>query len=326
MVAIQKGNTNESAIISSSTRNSSSCNGTVFKKIVDGGFGWIQILLSGVLLLLVVSHHTAIISSSSSSCAAAAATTTRKEPNVVHKPMIQVPTMMGDDSSSSVVVRRKMGLKALKDRDEIGFLLEEMGFEVGVEVGVQKAENAKQLLRRWKSCKEFHLVDLWAHQENYVDGANVDQTRQDSFFDTAQDNLKDHKDKMTFHRMYSTEAATLFTKANITFDFAYIDARHDYCGVTEDLDAYWPLLRPGGVMAGHDFITNGENLKRQQKDDWGLCMDGTRNEGAVRGAVEDFAMKHGLTISVMYAEKCEREQDYIWHSWMLQKPWYFHDN
>jgi hypothetical protein len=30
--------------------------------------------------------------------------------------------------------------------------------------------------------------------------------------------------------------------------------RHDYCGVMEDLVAYWPKLRSGGIIAGHDYV------------------------------------------------------------------------
>ena len=34
--------------------------------------------------------------------------------------------------------------------------------------------------------------------------------------------------------MYSTEAAKQMKRESL--DFAYIDARHDYCGVREDLE------------------------------------------------------------------------------------------
>jgi len=37
------------------------------------------------------------------------------------------------------------------------------------------------------------------------------------------------------------------------FDFIYIDARHDYAGVLEDLRAWWPLLKRDGIIAGDDF-------------------------------------------------------------------------
>ena len=30
----------------------------------------------------------------------------------------------------------------------------------------------------------------------------------------------------------------------------YLDGRHDYAGVKEDLQVWWPKLRPGGLLAG----------------------------------------------------------------------------
>ena len=57
----------------------------------------------------------------------------------------------------------------------MGSLLEEYGFTTGVEVGVKQGSYAKIVLSQWKSCQSYKLVDLWKHQENYVDEANVDQ-------------------------------------------------------------------------------------------------------------------------------------------------------
>ena len=33
---------------------------------------------------------------------------------------------------------------------------------------------------------------------------------------------------------------------------------------------------------------------KDSSQDWSLCMNGTRNEGAVKGAVDEFAHEHGL--------------------------------
>ena len=41
-------------------------------------------------------------------------------------------------------------------------------------------------------------------------------------------------------------------------DFVYIDGRHDFAGVTEDLVSWWPKLCPGGLLGGHDWIGNGD--------------------------------------------------------------------
>ncbi len=41
--------------------------------------------------------------------------------------------------------------------------------------------------------------------------------------------------------------------ADQSLDFVYLDARHDFQGVFSDLIAWWPKLRIGGVIAGHDY-------------------------------------------------------------------------
>ena len=56
--------------------------------------------------------------------------------------------------------------------------------------------------------------------------------------------------------MYSIEAAKKLRKESL--DFVYIDARHDYCAMMEDLEAYWPLVTPGGILAGHDYMSSPE--------------------------------------------------------------------
>ena len=63
-------------------------------------------------------------------------------------------------------------------------------------------------------------------------------------------------------------------------------------------------------MAGHDYNENSE----VRGQDWGLCADGTRHDLAVKGAVNDFFLPKGLTITVTYY----REQNFM--TWMVQKP------
>jgi hypothetical protein len=49
----------------------------------------------------------------------------------------------------------------------------------------------------------------------------------------------------------SARAARLFAPASV--DFVFIDAGHDYQSVLSDLAAWWPRVKPGGVLAGHDY-------------------------------------------------------------------------
>jgi hypothetical protein len=155
---------------------------------------------------------------------------------------------------------------------------------------------------------------LWGHQENYKDVANFHQSKQDELFQATQNLLQPWREIVTFHRMLSTQAAQQIPDQSL--DFVYVDARHDYCGVTEDIRAYYPKLRPGGILAGHDFLSVAEQKAVDSSQDWSVCMDGTVNAGAVKGAVEQFALEEGLTFSVVYAER----QNGAYRSWLLQKP------
>ena len=49
----------------------------------------------------------------------------------------------------------------------------------------------------------------------------------------------------------STEAAHHFPLASI--DFAFIDAAHDRVSVEADVRAWLPRMKPGGLLAGHDW-------------------------------------------------------------------------
>ena len=53
------------------------------------------------------------------------------------------------------------------------------------------------------------------------------------------------------HAMKSWEASRLYAPGSV--DFVMIDAAHDDQSVLRDLEAWWPIVKPGGILAGHDF-------------------------------------------------------------------------
>jgi predicted O-methyltransferase YrrM len=55
----------------------------------------------------------------------------------------------------------------------------------------------------------------------------------------------------------SAAAAGFFSKAEAGFDLVYIDANHRFQAIKQDLHLWWPLIRPGGMLAGHDYIAAG---------------------------------------------------------------------
>ena len=49
----------------------------------------------------------------------------------------------------------------------------------------------------------------------------------------------------------SIRAARLFQPSSV--DFCFIDADHAYESLMADLHAWWPKVKPGGTLAGHDY-------------------------------------------------------------------------
>lgn len=195
-------------------------------------------------------------------------------------------------------------------RSNLFKVLQQEGLKIGAELGVQAGLFAEHALREWPACTEYYLVDIWAQQENYDDMANVNNEQQNEFFTQTKQRMEPFKDKAKFLRMTTTQAAEKVPDDSL--DYVYVDARHDYCGVQEDLRNWWPKLRRGGIFAGHDYLTADSPAVVDSKQDWSLCMDGTRNRGAVKGAVDEFAAAHNLTLTVT----CEE----MWPSWIARKP------
>ena len=203
-------------------------------------------------------------------------------------------------------------LMSITKREELGKICETLGFEIGVELGVQRGYFAHSILENWTTCKRYLLVDLWGQQKNYVDTANLSDKDQDTILHEARTHLMKFSNVTMFLRNFTTMAS--LEVPNSSVDFIYVDARHDYCGVMEDIKTWWPKLKVGGVMAGHDYLTASEQKKLNGGDDWSICGDGvTINQGAVKGAVDEFAKHNGLGVYTT--------QDGYWKSWVLSpKP------
>jgi len=176
------------------------------------------------------------------------------------------------------------------------------------EVGVQAGGFSRQILQKLPSLEQLYLVDLWAQQENYIDGANVADKTHEMFYRCVLNNTSEHKEKVIILKGYSTVVCDKIPDASL--DWVYIDARHDYKGVFEDIKKYWPKIKSGGIMSGHDYLTSEEAKHMNPELGWEKCYDGSVEPRAVKGAVNDFATSLNKDVFVT----CDP-----WPSWNIYK-------
>lgn len=171
-------------------------------------------------------------------------------------------------------------------RHELPDLLNRRGLEgKGFEIGVRRGIFSEVLLRSWR-CRTLISVDPWleAPSDEYMDASNVGQAEHERFYQETVKRLEKFGDRSEIWRMTSLDAAARVAPQSL--DFVYLDARHDYESVKEDLTHWLPKIRPGGVFAGHDYA------------------DGLRREGlfGVKSAVDEFFGERGLRVEQTYVE------------------------
>lgn len=151
----------------------------------------------------------------------------------------------------------------IQSRNQFGSLLNDLGLtNAAVEVGTHRGDFAKQLLDTWKGT--LHCVDPWSNPPDYQKQAKFlwgNGNREEDLV-AAIDILNPHQGRFILHRMLSSEAIKLFVDHEL--DFVHLDGNHEPPHVANDIENWWPKVRPDGILAGHDFI-----CPNYGKDNWG---------------------------------------------------------
>lgn len=143
-------------------------------------------------------------------------------------------------------------LATLQDRYKLGEWLNSAGLDgFGVEIGVHLGIFSESILSQWKGQALF-LVDPWKDwtQEEYWDA-----TRTQNWplcYEATMERVAKYPGRTVVMRMTSDEAALKFPPS--FFSFVYIDGNHHLPQVRRDIENWWPLLKPGGLFCGHDYL------------------------------------------------------------------------
>jgi len=138
----------------------------------------------------------------------------------------------------------------------ISKLVNNNGWTKGVEVGVYAGRTFRQLL---VLCPDLDItgVDLYEPQpensgpEKWLPGENGHAWDHERNYNSMLAVCEKFSHRARIIKDYSVNAAKQFE--NNSIDFVFIDADHSYKSVCEDIDAWSPKIRAGGMIIGHDF-------------------------------------------------------------------------
>jgi cephalosporin hydroxylase len=147
-----------------------------------------------------------------------------------------------------------------------------------IEIGTCWGGFAKFLLD-FSKCTKLYCVDPYKKYElfEYFDALNVTpQGFLDNKFYRVQQDLKESfGDRVEMIREESVPTSKHFTDNSL--QFVYIDGNHMFNAVMADLEAWYPKIAPGGVLAGDDV----ESLDSPHNENFNCFQnDGDKSFGA----------------------------------------------
>lgn len=132
-----------------------------------------------------------------------------------------------------------------------------------VELGCWKGKSSSFLLvEAFNSEKQLdiHFIDTWAGSPEHLDPTQGTYEEDlvidpDFVYKVFLNNINKTPYKKSIHRLHTFQAAKLFE--NDSIDFLYIDTAHDFEHVKKELFLWYPKVKKGGTVAGHDFFYPG---------------------------------------------------------------------
>ncbi len=164
-------------------------------------------------------------------------------------------------------------LKVLADRQELLKYLPPRG--IVAELGVDQGEYS-ELIYKLNKPQKFHLIDAWG-------SSRYNKQKQELVERKFSDQIS--RKEVEINLGFSTEVVNDFDDAY--FDWIYIDTDHSYEVTKEELELWFPKVKQGGIIAGHDFIIGNWN---------GIIRYG------VIEAIHEFCVKHNWELVYLTAE------------------------
>jgi SAM-dependent methyltransferase len=170
---------------------------------------------------------------------------------------------------------RLIVLRRCRRRNDVPEIFAQLGVSEVMEVGVRFGRHLRKLLA--PGCVQRAVaIDAWSASGTLAENDSLNtQAELDAQY-AGICRLAEHDARLTVVRAHSAVAAHQFPAGS--FDFVYLDADHTYEAVARDLRLYAPLVRPGGILGGHDY---------HDLPNWTVPFE-------VKRAVQAFLFRHNL--------------------------------
>lgn len=167
-------------------------------------------------------------------------------------------------------------------------LINELKLETGVEIGVDKADFSEHILSK-TDIAHYYCVDTW--QDDFGSNTSMTKSRFDADgnvrYEEASTRLAEYGDRAIILRGTSMEAVPNFNDNSL--DFVYIDGDHSLEGIYDDIKAWTPKVRIGGIVSGHDY-----------KDGPGSGIAdyfGEQLPYRIKAVTDDYCRRHGFKLN-----------------------------
>lgn len=196
-------------------------------------------------------------------------------------------------------------LNCNSSRVQLAHYLNALGMKgIAVEVGSHRGGYASAFLEQWQG-KYLYCIDPWYNPPGYEEQAthlhvSRGENRHEDY-QACRDALRSIDPNAKRHIMLhalSLEVVSAF--GNESLDFVYLDADHTRPAIDNDLEAWWHKVKPGGLLAGHDFL-----CPMEPEGGWGRY---------IQPAVMEFASRYNVDVWLI------AEQDLFPWSYYIVKP------
>lgn len=182
------------------------------------------------------------------------------------------------------------------DRESMASMFNELGFKIGVEVGVRDGGYSFILCRDIPGLK-LYGIDPYEVHEGYLD--HTLQSSLDKFEKIAREKLAPYP-TYDFIKDYSIDAVKGFTDESL--DFVYIDGDHSFWSVAFDIEWWGKKVKKGGIISGDDYFNHKGPSRIHVYQ-------------AVRGYIEAWKIKPWFVVGaqeIVSGEKRDHGRSWFW--------------